>query len=460
MTVDVDVQVEEAQMVEKVVNDSNPKMVEKCSSYKEESNFLSDLKEFERKALNDFKSKLEEAILNNTLFKKEETTKEEKIEKVDTAENDGDIKEEETQNPDQEEKKIDDEEIDKEIAIWGVPLLPSKLSECTDVVLLKFLRARDFKVNDAYQMLEKTLQWRKEVKMDSILEEKFEDDFSRAAYMNGGTDREGHPVCYNVYGVFDDGELYQKALGSEEKREQFLRCRFQLMEKGIQKLDLKPGGVASILQINDLKNSPGLSKKELRSVTKKAVTLLQDNYAEFVARNIFINVPFWYYALNALLSPFLTQRTKNKFVVVRPAKVTETLLKYIPIEEIPIQYGGFKRDDDFEFSSEDGAASELTIAANSTESIEIVAEKSGSTLIWDLEVLGWEVNYKEEFVPTDEGSYTIIVKKGKKMNSQEGPIRNTYTINEPGKVVLTIENGSSKKKKVLYRCKTKKCSTF
>lgn len=80
-------------------------------------------------------------------------------------------------------------------------------------------------------------------------------------------------------------------------------------------------------------------------------------------------------------------------------------------------------------------------------------------MIWDLTVLGWEVNYKEEFVPNDEGSYTIIVQKGKKMGSQEGPLRNTFRTNEPGKVVLTIENTSSKKKRFLYRYKTKKSSS-
>jgi len=42
---------------------------------------------------------------------------------------------------------------------------------------------------------------------------------------------------------------------------------------------------------------------------------------------ILINVPFWYYAFSALFYPFLTQRTKSKFVVARPSKVTETLLK-------------------------------------------------------------------------------------------------------------------------------------
>jgi len=79
---------------------------------------------------------------------------------------------------------------------------------------------------------------------------------------------------------------------------------------------------------------------------------------------------------------------------------------------------------------------------------------------WDLSVLGWEVSYKEEFVPTDEGSYTVIVQKGKKMGSQEGPVRNSFRNNEAGKVFLTIENNSNKKKRVLYRYKTTTKSSF
>ena len=108
---------------------------------------------------------------------------------------------------------------------------------------------------------------------------------------------------------------------------------------------------------------------------------------------------------NALLSPFLTQRTRKKFVFARPSKVTETLLKYISVEEIPVQYGGLKREEDTEFSVEDGGVSEIVFKAGSTTTIEIPApEQVGSTLVWDLTVMGWEVNYKEEFVPADEGS--------------------------------------------------------
>ncbi|XP_022847946.1 patellin-4-like [Olea europaea var. sylvestris] len=445
------------------------KAVQKSASYREESNSPSDLKENEKKALNELKAKLEEAILGNTLFKKEEKedgsekpvcdneSKEDK--EQDQAEGDC-VKEEECEKRTEEKSnEFVDVEVDKEISIWGVPLLASKGDEGTNVVLLKFLRARDFKVNDAFEMLEKTLQWRKEFKIDSILNEEFGPELNSAAYMNG-VDREGHPLCYNIFGVLDNEEIYQKTLGNEEKREQFLRWRVQLMEKGIQKLEFKPGCVNSLVQINDLKNSPGASKKEVRAAVNKPIALLQDNYPEFVAKNIFINVPFWYFAFHSLLSPFLTQRTKSKLVFARPSKVTETLLKYVPIQEIPIQYGGLKRENDFEFSVSDGETSEVVIKAGSTEVIEIPAPEAGSTLIWDLNVLGWEVSCKEEFVPNDENSYTIIIQKEKKMGSDEAPVRKTFKNNESGKIVLTIKNcsGKKKKKKMFYRYKIKKSS--
>lgn len=297
--------------------------VEKSSSFKEESNFLSDLKENEKKALIELKAKLEEAILEGKLFKQEEPKPAKKEEVKPSEEGKGEEKErtpveegekekpnaenveateggeekekpphegEEDEKPEEKEKSdvgIGEEavEINKEISLWGVPLLTSKGCESTDVILLKFLRAREFKVNEAHEMLMNTLRWRQEFKMDSILDEDLGLDLSSVAYMNG-VDREGHPICYNIYGMFESDELYQKTLGTEEKRGQFLRWRLQVMEKEIQKLNFKPGEVSSLLQIYDLKNAPGPWKKELRIATKQAVALLQDNYPEFVARNV------------------------------------------------------------------------------------------------------------------------------------------------------------------------------
>lgn len=47
--------------------------------------------------------------------------------------------------------------------------------------------------------------------------------------------------------------------------------------------------------------------------------------------------------------------------------------RYIAAEDIPIQYGGLKRENDTEFSVENGIVSELIIKSGSTETIEIPA---------------------------------------------------------------------------------------
>ncbi|CAA2986683.1 Hypothetical predicted protein [Olea europaea subsp. europaea] len=159
------------------------------------------------------------------------------------------------------------------------------------------------------------------------------------------------------------------------------------MEQQIQKLDFKPRGISTLFQNKDLKNTPGPSRKDLQLATRRAVGIL-----------------------------------------------------YNGVEEIPVHHGGLRRENDPDFSTKD-AASEITVKAGVTETIEIPAPEAGWKYIdVDLTMVGWDVNYKEEIVPTDEGSYNIIVKKGKKITWQEDSIRNSFRTNEAGKVVITIKN--------------------
>ena len=74
-----------------------------------------------------------------------------------------------------------------------------------------------------------------------------------------------------------------------------------------------------------------------------------------------------------------------------------------------------------------------------------------------MRVAGWDLGYGAEFVPSAEDSYTVIIQKARKVAATEEPlVCNSFKIGEPGKVVLTIDNSRSKKKKKLfYRLKTK-----
>lgn len=396
---------------------------ENLGSFKEESSDLSDLSDSEKKSLNELKHLVRDALDNHQF---------------------GSV-------PKPEEDAAANES--EEVTIWGVPLLGDDRS---DVVLLKFLRARDFKVKDSLTMLKNTVKWRRDFKIDELVDEDLVDDLDKVVFMHGH-DREGHPVCYNVYGEFQNKELYNKTFSDEEKRKHFLRTRIQFLERSIRKLDFSSGGVSTIFQINDMKNSPGLGKKELRSATKQAVQLLQDNYPEFVFKQAFINVPWWYLVFYTVIGPFMTPRSKSKLVFAGPSRSAETLFKYISPEQVPVQYGGLSVDPcdcNPDFSLDD-PASEVIVKPGTKQTVEIIIYEK-CEIVWEIRVIGWEVSYKAEFVPEEKDAYTVVVQKPRKMKPADEPVlTQSFKVNELGKVLLTVDNPTSKKKKLVYRFNVK-----
>ncbi|RLN00337.1 patellin-5 [Panicum miliaceum] len=353
------------------------------------------------------------------------------------------------------------------MSIWGVPLnsphqpppagadgaaAAPPVDERADVVLLKFLRARDFRVRDAHAMLLRCAAWRAEFGADAVLDEDlgFKDLEGVVAYMHGW-DREGHPVCYNAYGVFKDRDMYERVFGDGDRLARFLRWRVQVMERGVRALSLRPGGVNAIIQVTDLKDMP---KRELRAASNQILSLFQDNYPEMVARKlapcpqVFINVPWYFSVLFSMISPFLTERTKSKFVIAREGNVAETLYKFIRPELVPVQYGGLSRAGDLE-NDPPKPASEFTIKGGEKVFLEIDGIEAGATITWDLVVGGWDLEYGAEYVPAAEGSYTLCVEKTRMVPATaEEPLHNAFTAREAGKMVLSIDNSGSRKRKV------------
>ncbi|KAL9272865.1 Patellin-3-like protein [Drosera capensis] len=521
--------------------------IQPAVSFKEESNLVSDLSDSERVALDELITLLRQALDNNTLISPhpiEPNTKTEEKEK------------EKDENEDENRSPVEafHRTPSGQVSIWGIPLLEDERS---DVVLLKFLRARDFRVKDAFEMIGRTISWRVKFGVDDMVQEDEEQERARdehsmekVVFMHGH-DREGHPVCYNVYGEFRDRDLYERTFSDEEKRRRFLKWRIRFLESNVRKLDFGPGGVSTLVQVNDLKGAPGPGRTELRIATRQALLLLQDNYPEFVAKQepvrlfvddrrstkylsivvlplvawkyftteysihskihpafppildielldiafsranngicyrcyllqsvyrcmwhlwyletftdkslclnlkVFINVPWWYIAFYAMLSPFMTQRTKSKFVFAGPARTADTLFKYISPEQVPIQYGGLSVDScdcNPEFTMDD-PATEVTIKPTTKQFVEILVSER-CIIVWELRVVGWEVTYGAEFVPSSKDSYTVIIRKAKKMRPSDDPvISSRYKISEVGKIVLTIDNPSFKKRKLLYRYK-------
>lgn len=71
------------------------------------------------------------------------------------------------------------------------------------------------------------------------------------------------------------------------------------------------------------------------------------------------------------------------------------------------------------------------------------------------------MEYSAEFVPSAEGSYTIAVEKPRKITPSEEAIHNSFTSGEAGKMVLSVDNTASRRKKVAaYRYIVRKSTSM
>ncbi|CAA7052425.1 unnamed protein product [Microthlaspi erraticum] len=337
----------------------------------------------------------------------------------------------------------------EEVSIYGVPLLQDERS---DVILSKFLRARDFKVKEALTMLKNTVQWRKDNKIDELVKTETTgeeaSEFEKMVFVHG-VDKEGHVVIYSSYGEFQNKELFS----DKEKLNKFLNWRIQLQEKCVRALDFSsPDAKSSFVFVSDFRNAPGLGKRALWQFIRRAVKQFEDNYPEFATRELFINVPWWYIPYYKTFGSIITSpRTRSKMVLAGPSKSADTIFKYIAPEQVPVKYGGLSKD--IALTTVD-TVTEAIVKPAAKYTIELPASEA-CTLSWELRVLGADVSYGAQFEPTAEESYAVIVSKTRKIGSTDEPvITDSFKVGEPGKIVITIDNQTSKKKKVLYRFKT------
>ncbi|KAG9144987.1 hypothetical protein Leryth_017463 [Lithospermum erythrorhizon] len=330
----------------------------------------------------------------------------------------------------------------RDVEIWGVPLLPSKGHECTDIVLMKFLKAKNYRVSKAFCLLQKTMTWRRDLKID----EEFDNGLEKMWEMQG-RDYVGRPVCYYRPGVFENRELMKKYLETKDRCSNYMRWRVQCVERAVREIVFREGGANSIVQIIDLKNAHSNAMEELHhSTNRNIMSLIHEIYPGILV----INVPLWYMAVRTMKMNLITNKRK-KYIFVRSLKVTETLLKLLPPEIIPTRYGGLKRENDDEFSTDDKVI-EAIVRANWTRHIRIPVDQAGVTVTWDLTVVGFNVTYKEQFIPNDDCSYKVLIQKERKM---QGTVRNSFHIREAGNILITISNGTFKKRRIFYRHRSK-----
>ncbi|KXJ81298.1 hypothetical protein RP20_CCG020549 [Aedes albopictus] len=211
--------------------------------------------------------------------------------------------------------------------------------------LLRFLRARDFSIDKAATMLQESLQWREEHRIDDILSE-YKTPVVVEKYFPGGWhhhDNDGRPLYILRLGNMDVKGLL-KSVGEDE----LLKLTLHICEEGLKlmkeatKLFGKP--IWNWCLLVDL---DGLSMRHLWRPGVKAllriIETVEKNYPETMGRVLIVRAPRVFPVLWTIVSAFIDENTRSKFLFFGGPDclhIEDGLEHYIPTEKIPSFLGG------------------------------------------------------------------------------------------------------------------------
>ncbi|QYS96185.1 CRAL-TRIO domain-containing protein [Trichoderma simmonsii] len=218
------------------------------------------------------------------------------------------------------------------------------LTERLDTLtLLRFLRARKFDVELAKQMFIETEKWRKETKLDEILPtwdypEKPEiSKYYKQFYHK--IDNDGRPVYIETLGGIDLNAMYK--ISTAERMLTNLAVEYErVADPRLPACSRKAGHLLeTCCTIMDLKGVTLTKVPQVYSYVRQASVISQNYYPERLGKLFLINAPWGFSTVWGVVKGWLDPVTVKKINILGSSYQSE-LLKHIPAENIPKEFGG------------------------------------------------------------------------------------------------------------------------
>uniref|UniRef100_A0A0A9E1N0 CRAL-TRIO domain-containing protein n=1 Tax=Arundo donax TaxID=35708 RepID=A0A0A9E1N0_ARUDO len=196
-----------------------------------------------------------------------------------------------------------------------------------DLMLRRFLRARDHNIGKASAMLLKYLKWKPAAKPNGFIsEEEVANELAQDKTFLKGFDKLGRPMVY-VLGA--------RHSPSKRDLDEFKRLVIYVLDNAVSRL---PPGQEKFAAVADLKGW-GYSHCDIRGYLA-ALDIMQNYYPERLGRVFLIHVPYVFMAAWKIVYPFIDDNTKKKFVFVSDKELDKTLREAIDESQLPEMYGG------------------------------------------------------------------------------------------------------------------------
>ncbi|XP_076153858.1 SEC14-like protein 1 isoform X2 [Alosa pseudoharengus] len=183
--------------------------------------------------------------------------------------------------------------------------------------VLRFLRSRDFSVEKAREALCQTLTWRKQFQIDLLLDS-WRCPLLLHDYYTGGWhhhDNDGRPLYILRLGQMDTKGLV-RALGEET----ILRHVLSINEEGLRRCEENTNVFGKPISCwTCLVDLEGLNMRHLWRPGVKAllriIEVVEANYPETLGRLLILRAPRVFPVLWTLVSPFIDENTRRKFLI-------------------------------------------------------------------------------------------------------------------------------------------------
>ncbi|XP_020224064.1 phosphatidylinositol transfer protein 3 [Cajanus cajan] len=199
--------------------------------------------------------------------------------------------------------------------------------EVDDLMIRRFLRARDLDVEKASAMFLKYLKWKRSfVPNGYISPSEIAEDIAHDKMFVQGVDKKGRPIAI---------AFAAKHFQSKNGPEGFKRYVVFALEKLCSRM---PPGQEKFLAIADVKGW-GYANSDLRGYLN-SLSILQDCYPERLGKLFIVHAPYMFMKVWKIVYPFIDDNTKRKIVFVENKKLKSTLLEEIDESQLPEIYGG------------------------------------------------------------------------------------------------------------------------
>ncbi|KAL0031783.1 hypothetical protein WJX79_007279 [Trebouxia sp. C0005] len=234
-------------------------------------------------------------------------------------------------------------ELDKRGVSLPKSLMPSDNRERT---LGRFLRARKMNITAAADMLQNTVKWRTEAKIEECLETFLPDDkdnklrrFLPSGFL--GFDKGGSPVWMEHAAAIDVPGMEAAGISLEDfvyyhcrAMEYMVNCKYvEATEKCGHPVDSH----CVILDLAGLRMS--MLNQNTIKVFKSMSGIYQDHYPELMSRMFLVNIPLMFAAVWKVLQMFVDDRVKAKIRFLRKADF-HILHEFVDRDSLPESLGG------------------------------------------------------------------------------------------------------------------------